>query len=196
MFLYRAAAPHSPGSFHKTRNLPARFPWLSRVSLIIIAPPSAAAPPPAKLLSTTPTTTAPGTIRLGLRFVDLQRASAQFRSVQRRNRFIRFGGIRHFHKSKSPGASGFPVSYDADFFHRTMSFENGSQLGLGCAVGQITYIQILHCSSSLSKSSKLRDSAAARLTSLVSSSRGGMGRSCVALLRACDNDRTAEIRRE
>jgi hypothetical protein len=128
VLLPRGAGPHfpAPGSFHKIKTLPARFAWLPCVSLIIIAPASTAtAAPTTKLLPTPATTTAPRTIRLGLRFVDLQRASAQFRSVQRRNRFIRFRGIRHFHKPESPGSSGFPVGYDADFFHRTMSFENG-----------------------------------------------------------------------
>jgi hypothetical protein len=39
-------------------------------------------------------------------------------------------------------------------------FKHRPQLGLGCAVGQITYIQILHCISSLNHSLTTDDSAA------------------------------------
>src|SRR5579872_915218 len=185
---------HTSGCFRKQENLPARFARLACVPLIVVATASSAASTTTKLLSTT-SAAAPGAVCLGLRFVDLQRASAQFGSVQRRDCFIRFGGVSHFHEPEAPGSACLPVGNDADFFHCTVSLENRSQLGLGGAVGQISYIKILHCSSSLSKSSKVRDWAA-RFTSLVSRSRGGTDLSCVARVRACDSERTAEIRRE
>ena len=165
--------------------------------LIVVATSSAASSTAtAKSLSTTTAPTTSWTVRLGLRFVNLQRASAQFRSIQSRDRFVSFGGIRHFHETETACSARLPVGHNADFFHRTVRLENRSQFRLGCAVGQITYVKVLHCSSSLSKSSKVRDSAAARLVSRVSNSRGGAGLSCIAFVRAWDIERTAEIRRD
>jgi hypothetical protein len=125
------------------------------MSLIIVASTSAASTPAAKTLSPSATTTAPGTIGLGLRLVDLQRSASQFGSVQRGNRLISFGGVRHLHKPKASSSACLPIRDNADFFHGTVSFENSSQLRLGCAVGQISYIKVLHSISSFSQSSKI-----------------------------------------
>jgi hypothetical protein len=121
------------------------------VTLIIIASASATptAAASAKALSAATTATALGTVGLGLRLINLQSPSAQFRAVQRRYSLIGLGGICHFHESEPAGPSRFAIGHNADFFHRTMSLEYGSQFGLGCAVGQITYIKVLHCISSL-----------------------------------------------
>src|SRR5438552_12916805 len=132
------------------------------MALIIVATTAATA---TKSLSTT---AAPGPVGLGLRLVDFQRASAQFRSIQRRHGFIGLGCIGHFHKSKSASAAGLPIGNYAHVFHRTVSFEHSSQFRFGCAVGQISDVKDLHCLSSLSRSSNVRDSSA--FVSLVSGS--------------------------
>src|SRR6266536_3073476 len=109
---------HASGCFQKTRKLPARFARLACVPLIVVATASPAST--ATKTFCTASATAPGLVRLRLCFVDLQRASTQFCSVQCRNRLVGFSGIRHFHESKSTCASCFPISHDADFFHRTV----------------------------------------------------------------------------
>jgi hypothetical protein len=99
------------------KMLPARLPGLTRMATVVIAStsPSTAAKP----LSTTS-----GPVGFGLRFVNLQRASAQFGSVQCRNRFVSFTGVSHFHKRETPRASGFSVGDDVDFLDRTVCFED------------------------------------------------------------------------
>jgi hypothetical protein len=94
------------------------------MALIVIAT-AATAAPTAKSFSTT-ASAALRSVRLGLRFVDLQRAAAKFGPVQRRDRFIGLGGIGHFHKPETPGSARLPVRHNADFFHRTVSLKNGS----------------------------------------------------------------------
>jgi hypothetical protein len=146
------ARESASGCFQETRKLPARFARLASVTLIVIAPTSTAAAPTTKTLSAP--AAALGAIGLGLRFVDLQSPAAQFRAIECGNGFVRFGGIGHFHESKTAGAAGFAISHNADFFDCSVSLENGSQFGLGCAVGQISYVKILHGSSSFSISAK------------------------------------------
>jgi hypothetical protein len=96
------------------------------MTLIVIAAATSSASAATKAFST-PTTAALRPVGLGLRLVNLQRASAQFRSVQRRHCFIGFGGIGHFHKPETACAPRFTIGHDADFFHRTMRLENRSQ---------------------------------------------------------------------
>src|SRR5450755_2336371 len=116
-----------PAASTKPEPLPARFPWLPRVALIIIAPASTApTTTAAKLLPPTTAPAASRTIRLRLRFVDLQRAPTQLGSIQRRDGLIGFRRICHFDKPETSGASRLTVGHDADFFHRTVSLENGS----------------------------------------------------------------------
>jgi hypothetical protein len=96
--------------------------------LIVVATSPAASPTAtAKALSTTTAPTTSWAVRLGLSFVNLQRASAQFRSIQSRDRFVSLGGIGHFHETEAPGSARLPVGHNADFFHRTMRLENRSQ---------------------------------------------------------------------
>jgi hypothetical protein len=155
---------HASSCLPKTRKLPARFARLACVSLIIVPASSATAATAttaaAKSLPATASTTAPRTVCLWLRLIDLQSASTKLRSVQCRDCFISFSGIRHFHKSESASASRFAVGHDAYFFHRAVCFKHRPQLGLGCAVGQITYIQILHRISSLNHSLTANNSVA------------------------------------
>jgi hypothetical protein len=124
-----AATCSCPLDYRKSRDLPARLTGLSRVAAVVIAPMS-----PAIAAATKPSA-APGPFRLGLRFVDLQRASSQFRSIQGGNRFISFTSVRHFNKREPPRAAGFPVGHDTDSFDLTVCLENGSQLRFGGTVG-------------------------------------------------------------
>jgi hypothetical protein len=96
--------------------------------LIVVATSSpASSTTTAKSLSPTPAPSTPGTVRLGLRLVNLQRAPAQFRSIESRDCFVSLGGIGHFHETETPGSARLPVGHNADFFHCTVSLENRSQ---------------------------------------------------------------------
>src|SRR6202022_3998099 len=101
----------------------------------------------------------------------------------------------HFHKRESARAARLPIRHDVHSFHGSVRLENVSQLGFGRAVGQIANVKVLHCISSLNKSSRVRDPWA-RLESHTSASRGSSGLARSALERACDAERTAEIRWE
>ena len=63
-------------------------------------------------------------ISFWLSFVDLEGAAAQFRAIQRRNSFIGFPRIGHFHKGKAARAASLAIGNDADSFHRAVRFEH------------------------------------------------------------------------
>jgi hypothetical protein len=95
---------------------------LARVSAIII--PSAAAA--TETLSTP--SAAPGTVGLRLRLIDGQGAASQFGSVQGRDGFVGFAGIRHFDKGKAARTPGFSISDNADFLNVAVRREYRAQL--------------------------------------------------------------------
>src|SRR5436305_1289952 len=80
------------------------------------------------------TTAASWPVRLRLGFIDGQRPSAQFSSVQSCDCFVGFTRVCHFHKSKAARPAGVPVGYYAYLVHGPMGFENGAQLSLSRAV--------------------------------------------------------------
>jgi hypothetical protein len=122
------------------------------MSTVVVAPTAAAsAASTAKTLAST-AASASRAIRLWLGLVDGQRASAQIGSVERCDGLIGFTSIRHFDKPKSTGLPRIAVGDEGDFFHRAVWLEDISQLGFGCAVGQISNVQVLHRNSSLTKS--------------------------------------------
>jgi hypothetical protein len=119
------------------------------MSTVVIAPTAAASA--AKTLPST-TTAASRAIRLWLGLVDGQGASPQIGSVERCDGLVGFTSISHFYKPKPTGLARISVGDEGNFFDRTVWLEDISQLGFGCAVGQISNVQVLHRSSSLSKS--------------------------------------------
>src|SRR5437588_4427839 len=80
-------------------NLPARFARLTRMSLIVVS--TAATTTTAKSLPAA--SAAARRIGLRFRFIDFQRPAGQFGSIQRRNGFVRFRRIGHFHKGEAAG---------------------------------------------------------------------------------------------
>jgi hypothetical protein len=147
-------------TFVRKKKLPARFARLTRVATVVVAPTAA---PTAKALAATswPIGLWPG-------LVDGQSAATEFSPVQGCRCLIGFTGIRHFYKGEAARAAGFPVRHQADFFHCAVRLENGSQLGFGRAVGQITNVKVLHCISSLSKSSRVTSARKSRFAVEVS----------------------------
>src|ERR1700758_5504185 len=182
--------PCPPGA-HKfadllnTAELPARLTALARVAAV--PPPPSPPPPPTK--SWWPFRA----ICFRLSFVDGQCAPAEFSSVQRCNGLIRCSSIGHLHESETARAARLPVRDQGDFFYGAVGLENVAELRFRGAVGQIADIKILHCISSLNKSSKV---GAVFLGGRPSKSRGGAGLSCIARERAVQAARTAEILRD
>jgi hypothetical protein len=86
--------------------LPARFARLAWVTTVVIAPPSAA--PAAKTLSA-----AFRTVRFWFRFVNGQRSSTQFRTIEGRDRFIRRVGIGHFYECEPSRPARIPIRNQA-----------------------------------------------------------------------------------
>src|SRR5437879_865051 len=142
-----AGSPVVSCTFHHTADLPARLAAFARLAAIASA--SSAASASAKSLAA-----ALWTIGLWLGFVDSQRPSTQFSSVERGNGLVRRRGIGHLHESETARAARLPAGNECDFFYRAVRLEHIAQFGLGRAVGQIADIQILHCISSLSTSSQ------------------------------------------
>src|SRR5579864_4692042 len=173
--------------------LPAGFTRLACVAPVIVAP-----------ASTTPPTESRATLRpfgLGLCLVHLHGASTQIATVQRDDGFVGFAGVRHLDEREAACAAGLAVGYDAYFLDIAMFLKHGAQFRLRRGVGQVAYIKILHCSSSLGSSASLSAagslaSATMRVFSLAAASRGGNGRSRKARVRASATERTAEIRRQ
>src|ERR1700733_7992367 len=209
MMIAGSALPIQRDARHPRDELPARFPRLARIATIVVAPTSAA--PATKTFTSASTTksftaAAPWTIGLWLGLIDGQGAATKFGSVQRRNRLVGLSGIGHFHERDTSRASGIAIRHQADLVHRAVWLKDTSQFSFGRAVGQVTDIKVLHCrsfrsKSSFNKSSKLRvsrvrASAVAYSAKRVSRSRGGKGRFRMALVRAFEAVRTAEIRRE
>jgi hypothetical protein len=158
-------------------KLPARFAFLTRATVIIASPAAATS---AKS-GTTTAASASGPVRLRFRLVDRQRAAAQITPVQGRNGGVRFRRTAHFHESETARAPGLPIGHESDFFNCAVAFENLTEFSLGGAVGKITDVKVLHCISSLSKSSKVIEGVL-RFDGRPSGSRGSAGvHSCTAI---------------
>src|SRR5205085_6154946 len=128
-------------------------------------------------------------------FLHVHRPSTQIAAVQSGNRLVGFCGVDHLDEPETAGPSRITIGHNADSFYRAVFLENGSQFRLGCAVGKVAHVKVLHCISSLYSSTSISDCAAMRLGSVPAESRGGKGLSRNALVRASARDRTAEIRR-
>src|ERR1039458_6784894 len=109
--------------------LPAGFAGLTRVPLVIVA---AAAASATEALSTA--SAAARRVGLRFRFVDLQGAAAEFGSIQRRYRLVRFRRIGHLDEAEAAGAAGFAVGDNADFLDCAMRLKQAAQLWFGGAV--------------------------------------------------------------
>jgi hypothetical protein len=120
---------------------------------VIIASPAATTASAKSGATTAASTSRP--IRLRFRLVDGQGTAAQIASVQGRNGGIRFRRTAHFHEPETARAPGLPIGHEGDFFNCAVAFENLTEFSLGGAVGKVTDVKVLHCISSLSKSSKV-----------------------------------------
>src|SRR5579863_2710142 len=102
----------SPGAL-----LPAGFPGLARVPLIVVAASTAATAKPFSAAASA------RRISLWLRLVDLQCAAAKVGAIQCSHGFVRFAGVRHLNESEAAGASGFAVGNNAYTLHGAVSLK-------------------------------------------------------------------------
>jgi hypothetical protein len=112
------------------------------MALIVVASTTATAG-----TSTTPAAAA-GSARtalgFGTGFVDIQCASAEVFPVQSGDGFFGFGGVGHFYKRKSSGASRITVGDQADLIDFAVGFKQGSQLCFGGAMREVANKKLLH----------------------------------------------------
>jgi hypothetical protein len=116
------------------------------MALVIIAPTPTATgtPAPAGTSAASATRAATAALRLGAGFIDVQRAPAQFFSIQGGNGFLGLGRVGHFDERESSRTSGLTVSHYADLLDLAMGLEQRSQLCFRCTVGDVADEQFLH----------------------------------------------------
>jgi hypothetical protein len=66
---------------------------------------------------------APGAFGLRTRFVHVQRAAAELRSIERRNRPFSLGFIRHFHERETTGPARIAIGFNADPLNLAVRFK-------------------------------------------------------------------------
>jgi hypothetical protein len=77
-------------------------------------------------------TAAPGALCLGPRLVDVDRAAADLRSIQRSDRFLAIFVARHFYETKAARASGIAIRHNAHAVDLTVPFKNLSKFVFVC----------------------------------------------------------------
>jgi hypothetical protein len=114
----------------------------------LAAPPGTAATAAATTVrassATAAETSTAATLGFGAGFINIQRPAVELRSVERGDRLIRFGGIRHFDEGETTGAAGVAVGYQVDALHTSVRLEERSDGRFGCGKIQIAYKNILH----------------------------------------------------
>jgi hypothetical protein len=89
-----------------------------------------------------PTTAA--TFGFGPGFVHIESTSTELRSIQSRDRALRFRFIRHFDESKSPRTSRLAIRLDAYPLHVSIGFKQRPDTLFGCAEIEVAYKDIFH----------------------------------------------------
>ncbi len=143
---------HAVKNRHQLRESPAPASAAVASSITAIAPtattPSAsttaASAPSAEAASSS--APAAGTIGFGARFVDVERASADFRAVDGGDGFLAFFGISHFNESEAARPSGVAIGHDADSVHLTVGRKQLTQFFFSGVEVQIAYKNIFQAS--------------------------------------------------
>src|ERR1019366_4175536 len=65
-------------------------------------------------------------------------------TIKRRNRAIRFGGVRHFDERKTPRAAGVAVGYQVDTVHLSVGLKERTDGRFSCCEIQIAYKDVFH----------------------------------------------------
>src|SRR6202142_1273516 len=83
---------------------------------------------------------------LGFRpsLVDIERTAIEIRTVEGRNRAVRFGGVRHFDERKSARAAGVAVGFEVDRIHLSVGLKERTDGRFSCCEIQIAYKDVFH----------------------------------------------------
>jgi hypothetical protein len=119
-------------------------------SLVPVASPAttAASTTAISAVASTTASTAAGTLSLGTRFVDIDRASADGRAIQSRDRFLAIFVTGHLHETETTGSPRVTVCHDAHAIHLSERLKQLAQFVFGCVEAQVPYENILHASAS------------------------------------------------
>jgi hypothetical protein len=98
--------------------------------------------------TTTAATEAAATTAAALGFgpslVDIERTAIEISSIERRNRAVRFGGVRHFDERKTARAAGVAVGYEVDTVHLSVGLKERTDGRFSCCEIQIAYKDVFH----------------------------------------------------
>jgi len=129
-----------------------RVDQMFRGFLVSVAPSAAAAAAAAAAIPTIAATTAaaapPTAFGLGARFVDVDGASADLRTVQSRNGLLSILVARHLYETEPARASGVAVGHDAYAVHLSVRLKKLPQFVFVGVEAQIPYENILQASAS------------------------------------------------
>src|SRR5450432_2499754 len=83
---------------------------------------------------------------LGFRpgLVDVERTAIEIGTIERRNRAVRFGGVRHFDERKTARAPGVTVGYQVDTVHLSVGLKERTDGRFSCCEIQIAYKDVFH----------------------------------------------------
>src|SRR5689334_7733135 len=85
---------------------------------------SAAATPTASATIASASAAASAPLHFWTRFVDVQRASAQLRSVQSGNRLLAIFAAGHLHESEPAGTASITIGHDTHALHLSVHLEH------------------------------------------------------------------------
>jgi hypothetical protein len=75
---------------------------------------------------------------------EADRAAVEISSIQRRNRAVRFSGVRHFDERKTARAAGVTVGYQIDTVHLSVRLKERTDRRFSCCEIQIAYKNVFH----------------------------------------------------
>jgi hypothetical protein len=110
--------------------------------------------------STAPASSAGRTIRLRSRFVDVDSASAELRSIQPCDCLLPIFVAGHLDESEASGPAGVAVGHDADAIHLSIGLEGLPQFVFTGVEAEIPHENILHASASALSCRKCKLSSA------------------------------------
>jgi hypothetical protein len=90
------------------------------------------------------TTAARATSALRTSFIDVKRSAANIFPINRVNRALALGIVRHFNEGKAAGLTGITIGDNIYTIHTAVRLEQRTDVLFGCAETQVTYKNILH----------------------------------------------------
>src|SRR5271155_2415129 len=134
--------------------------WLVAASTTAATATAATVPAAIAAPASAVASTAAGVLGFGAGLVDVQRASADLRAIQRSDGLFSILVAGHFHKAEPARPPGIAVGHDADPVHLTVRLKHLPQFFFRCVKAQVAYKNILHASASALSCQKCKLDAA------------------------------------